>query len=456
MRAVLHSERARLTALYGTLLVLAGGGLVALVNVLLRKGLGSRVNGAVTTVMPGVPVRAGDPLPDETAFVPAQKLPPGVAPTDAQLARWAATKNVSRAAEQAALHELTVVSLVALALFAVLSVWLAWWMAGRVLRPVGVITEKARRLSGANLHERIALQGPPGELKRLADTFDGMLDRMEGLVTAQRRFAANAAHELRTPVAVQRAAAEIGLAGDPGPQKVARIRERLIAVADSSEHLIESLLLLAVSEEGLESAEPVDLAALAETELAAVFPPGGPNRTTGGGPSGGPTAGPSAEPTAGPTAGPGEAPGEVSDAAPPAPAAPTVVRDLAPLTVSGDGALLGHLVRNLLANAVRHNRAGGRVSVATSADGVLTVSNTGPQIAAADVPRLLEPFRRRAERRHTAGEGAGLGLSIVASIARAHGAELLAEANPEPAGGLTVRVRFPVAPGPGRADVRRD
>ncbi|MFF3020651.1 ATP-binding protein [Streptomyces sp. NPDC057939] len=418
MRAVLHSERARLTALYGTLLVLAGGGLVALVNVLLRKGLGSRVSGAVTTVMPGVPIDGRDPVPGEKVFVPARKLPPGVAPSEAQLAQWAATKNVSRAAEQAALHELTVVSLVALALFAVLSVWLAWWMAGRVLRPVGVITEKARRLSGANLHERIALQGPPGELKRLADTFDGMLDRMEGLVTAQRRFAANAAHELRTPVAVQRAAAEIGLAGDPDPQKVARIRERLIAVADSSEHLIESLLLLAVSEEGLESVEPVDLAALAETELAAAFPSGGS--------------------------------GEASDAA------PSVVRDLAPLTVSGDGTLLGHLVRNLLANAVRHNRAGGRVFVATTADGVLKVSNTGPQIAAADVPRLLEPFRRRAERRHTAGEGAGLGLSIVASIARAHGAELLAEANPEPDGGLTVRVRFPAAPGPGRAGVRRD
>ncbi|MEU9029929.1 ATP-binding protein [Streptomyces sp. NPDC048383] len=440
MRAVLHSERARLTALYGTLLVLAGGGLVALVNVLLRKGLGSRVSGAVTTVMPGIPVDGRDPATGETVFVPAQKLPPGVAPTEAQLARWAATRNVSRAAEQAALHELTVVSLVALALFAVLSVWLAWWMAGRVLRPVGVITEKARRLSGANLHERIALRGPPGELKRLADTFDGMLDRMEGLVTAQRRFAANAAHELRTPVAVQRAAAEIGLAGDPEPQKVARIRERLIAVADSSEHLIESLLLLAVSEEGLESAQPVDLAALATTELAAAFPgepagadPGTAQGTTRNAP---------------PAPAPGPGPGDVPDAL-------VLVRDLAPLTVSGDGALLGHLVRNLVANAVRHNRAGGRVVVATSADGVLTVSNTGPRIAAADVPRLLEPFRRRAERRHTAGEGAGLGLSIVASIARAHGAELLARANPEPEGGLTVRVRFPVAPGPGRAGVRR-
>ncbi|MEU7551648.1 HAMP domain-containing sensor histidine kinase [Streptomyces sp. NPDC044571] len=282
-------------------------------------------------------------------------------------------------------------------------------MAGRVLRPVGVITETARRLSGANLHERIGLKAPPGELKRLADTFDGMLDRMENLVGAQRRFAANAAHELRTPLAVQRAAAEIGLAGDPPPEKVARIRTRLIGVADSSEHLIESLLLLAVSEEGLEHTSPVDLAALAATELAA------------------------AEPGAGP-AGP--------------PQDPTVVRGLAPLTVAGDGTLLGHLVRNLLANAVRHNRPGGRLELSTSADGVLRVSNTGPVIDPADVPRLLEPFRRSAERRHTAGEGAGLGLSIVASIARAHGARLAAEANPGPEGGLTVRVRFPLPEGP--------
>ncbi|MFE2154895.1 ATP-binding protein [Streptomyces lavendulae] len=412
MRAVLHSERARLTALYGSLLLLAGGGLVALVNVLLRRGLYSRVNGAVTTVLPGgVPAEGRDPAAGEKVFEPAQRLPPGTAPTAEQVEQWRVTRNLTTAASGAALHELTLVSLVALALFAVLSAWLAWWMAGRVLRPVGVITETARRLSGANLHERIALQAPPGELKRLADTFDGMLDRMEDLVGAQRRFAANAAHELRTPLAVQRAAAEIGLAGEPDAAKVARIRERLIAVADSSEHLVESLLLLAVSEEGLEAARPVDLAALARAELAAV-----------------------------------------ADGA--ADAGVAVVRELAPLTVSGDGTLLGHLVRNLLANAVRHNRPGGRLRVRTSPSGVLTVSNTGPVIGPGEVPRLLEPFRRRAERRHTAGEGAGLGLSIVASIARAHGARLLAEANPAPDGGLTVRVRFPAEPATGRATER--
>ncbi|MEV6957055.1 ATP-binding protein [Streptomyces sp. NPDC051183] len=415
MRAVLRSERARLTALYGSLLLLAGGGLIALINVLLRNGLYTRISGAVMTtrVIPDADGKYPPFVEGGRTPVPAQKLPgvePG-APTPApeQLEQWKATRNLTSAVEQATLHELLVVSLLALAAFALLSIWLAWWMAGRVLRPVGVITETARRLSAANLHERIDLKAPPGELKRLADTFDGMLGRMEDLVGAQRRFAANAAHELRTPLAVQRAAAEIGLAGDPPPEKVARIRSKLIGVADSSQHLIESLLLLAVSEEGLESAGPVDLTAVAEAELAAVE--------------------------------------EEADGA-----GLTVVRALAPLTVTGDATLLGHLVRNLLANAVRHNRAGGRITLTTSADGELhgqlTVSNTGPVIAPQDVPGLLEPFRRRAERQHTAGEGAGLGLSIVASIARAHGAELLAEANAEPEGGLTVRVRFPPSGGP--------
>ncbi|WP_327306208.1 ATP-binding protein [Streptomyces sp. NBC_01298] len=399
MRAVLHSERARLTVLYGSLLLLAGGGLIALINILLRNGLYTRISGAVMTTRPGYADQLPNVIPGHRLPVPAEKLDPGATPTPEQLEQWRATQNLTTAVEQATLHELLIVSLVALAVFAVLSIWLAWWMAGRVLRPLGVITETARRLSGANLHERIGLKAPPGELKRLADTFDGMLDRMEDLVGAQRRFAANAAHELRTPLAVQRAAAEIGLAGDPPPQKVARIRSKLIEVADSSQHLVESLLLLAVSEEGLEATEPVDLRALAEAELAAA-------RAT-------------------------------------APQDLLVVGDLAPLTVAGDRTLLGHLVRNLLANAVRHNRAGGRLEVTVSPEGVLTVSNTGPVIEPRDVPRLLEPFRRRAERQHTAGEGAGLGLSIVASIARAHGAELTARANPAPGGGLMVRVWFP-------------
>lgn len=408
-RLLPRTERGRLTALYGSLLLLAGGGLVALVYVLVGQGLYSSVTGVVRTASPAyLDLTQGTPAQPGRPWVPAQRLPPGAAPTAGQLKSYAFTRNVSDAVTDATQHRLLVVSLLALAVFAVLSIWLAWWMAGRVLRPVGVITGTARRLSGENLDERIALDAPPGELKELADTFDAMLGRMEHLVSAQRRFAANAAHELRTPLAVQRAAAEIGLAGNPPPEKVARIRERLIGVAEAGEHLVESLLLLAVSEEGLETTGPVDLAELAAAELAACPQQG-----------------------------------------------LTVVRSLAPVTVRGDRALLGHLVRNLFANAVRHNRPGGRIVLEVSGDGELTVSNTGPVVDPADVPRLLEPFRRSAERRHTAGEGAGLGLSIVASVARAHGAELVARANPAPEGGLNVRVRFPVSGGARGAAVQR-
>ncbi|MYS04928.1 HAMP domain-containing protein, partial [Streptomyces sp. SID6041] len=297
----------------------------------------------------------------------------------------------------AALERLLTVSLIVLLVYAVLSVLLAWWMAGRVLRPVAVITETARRLSGENLHERIALDGPPGELKRLADTFDGMLGRMEGLVSAQQRFAANAAHELRTPVAVQRAAAEIGLAGDPSPERVARIRTKLIEVADDSERIIEGLLLLAASDQGLRERRPVAVHEVARRAAEAMGTEAAERRVT-------------------------------------------VSVRARPLTVDGDAVLLDRLVHNLVANGVRHNVPGGRVEVRTGPGGI-EVTNTGPEVPGETVPLLFEPFRRLTERTHARGEGAGLGLSIVASIARAHDARTEAHPNPE-GGGLTVRVRF--------------
>lgn len=254
------------------------------------------------------------------------------------------------------------------------------------------------RLSGENLHERIALDAPPGELKQLADTFDEMLGRIEQLVGAQQRFAANAAHELRTPLAVQRAAAEIGLAGAPDAEQVTKIRTKLISVADDSEHLIEGLLLLATSEQGLERREPIALDVLADAVAEGL-------------------AGRAAE-------------REV-----------TLSVHAEPLTVHGDGVLLDRLVHNLVANAVSHNVKGGRVDLRTGPEGI-EVTNTGPGVPPETVPHLFEPFRRLRERTHARGEGAGLGLSIVASIARAHGAEVSAEAN-EDGGGLTVRVQFP-------------
>ncbi|MCX4985707.1 ATP-binding protein [Streptomyces sp. NBC_00572] len=402
MKRVTTGERARLTALYGGLLLFAGALLTGVVYFLVKEGLYSSISLAVTGT---VPARRLEELPTAypTAFasaapaspVPASQAPSGAAQIPSEV--LAITRSVSGAAESAALERLLTVSLIVLLVYALLSVVLAWWMAGRVLRPVAVITETARRLSGENLHERIALEGPPGELKRLADTFDGMLGRMEGLVSAQQRFAANAAHELRTPVAVQRAAAEIGLAGEPSPERVARIRAKLIEVADDSERIIEGLLLLAASDQGLRERRPVAVHEVARQAVDALAAEAAEHEVT-------------------------------------------VSARTGPLTVDGDAVLLDRLVHNLVVNAVRHNVPGGRVEVRTGR-GVIEVSNTGPDVPPATVPLLFEPFRRLTERTHAPGEGAGLGLSIVESIARAHDATTEAFPNAE-GGGLTVRVRF--------------
>ena len=383
----LTSERARLTALYAGMLLLAGCILLAVVYTLVQNGLGSSIGIAVTRDLTAA---APSPTPGATSspHLPSSGFT-GLTGTYVQ----AHAMNVITAA---ALNQLLTVSATTLVAFAVLSLPIAWWMAGRVLRPVGVIAATARKFSGQDLDQRIALKGPPGELKELADTFDEMLGRLEQLVTAQQRFAANAAHELRTPLAIQRAAVEIGLA-DPDPARVQWIRSQLIEVADTTEHLIESLLLLAATDQGLERREPVALDRTAETAVARF---GGEARER----------------------------------------AITITTNVDPTLVEGDPVLLTQLLRNLLSNALRYNHRGGSIHLDLS-ERTLTITNTGPPVPAGAAPHLFEPFRRLHERRHTRGAGAGLGLSIVASIAHAHNAEVTAQANPT--GGLTVAVRFP-------------
>lgn len=284
------------------------------------------------------------------------------------------------------------VTWVAIGLLTVLALGVSWWLAGRVLRPLHRITETARRLSLNTLHERIAHTGPQDELKDLADTFDDMLDRLERSAASQRRFIANVSHELRTPLAIQRAAIEIGLA-KPTPEKVARMRTELLRATVQSEMIIDGLLTLAQSEPELDVTTPVDLHIVVTSAVRH-------HRTQG----------------------------------------IDLVLDLQPLTTQGDEVLLTRLVANLVQNAMRHNRPGGRVTVFLSPATGLVVSNTGPRVEPDQVASLFEPFRRLTTDRTHKGDGAGLGLSIVAAIAAAHHATLNARANPE--GGLTVTVEF--------------
>ncbi|MEE1748915.1 MULTISPECIES: HAMP domain-containing sensor histidine kinase [unclassified Streptomyces] len=304
------------------------------------------------------------------------------------------TDNVSDAAG----HQLLIWSVAALLVMTACAVAVGWWTAGRVLRPVHAMTAKARRLSEHNLHERIASSGPDDELKELGDTLDALLARLEKAFDSQRRFIANASHELRTPLATQRAAIQIGL-DDPTPDDLVRTRQTLLDNNRRSERLIEGLLVLARSERGLAEGEreTVDLAQVVAEEAARH---------------------------------------------------PGVRADTHFCTVRGNRMLLAQLVANLLANAVTYNVPDGTVDVSLVTAGggaLLEVRNTGPVVDASDIPGLFEPFRR-GEGKDRMGRGSGLGLSIVRSIAVAHGGTVTAV--PGPGGGLAVTVRVPVDQAP--------
>jgi signal transduction histidine kinase len=294
-----------------------------------------------------------------------------------------------------ALAQLDAQYVLALAGMLLVAVALGYLVAGRALAPLRRVTGLARRVTQERLDERIAMAGPQDELRELADTLDGMLDRLAAAFDGQRRFVANASHELRTPLTVIRAEVEVALADpDATAAELRRMGEVVLEAADRTQALLDSLMVLARSQQALPRREPVDLAAAARTAAALSAP---------------------------------EAAARHID----------VRLDLRPAPVEGDPPLVERLVANLVENAVRHNARGGTVRV-TTRPGVVRVENTGPAIAADDVRRLAEPFERLG--RDSDGPGAGLGLSIVRAVADAHGAEL--RLHPRAAGGLDAEVAF--------------
>src|SRR3954453_24706 len=244
---------------------------------------------------------------------------------------------------------------IALAAMTGLSVLLGWAMAGRMLRPLQRITATAKRVSQDNLDERIGLEGPRDELKELADTFDGMLERLSGAFASQRRFVANASHELRTPLTVIRTELEVSLA-DPNAT-TAELRAMAETVRDATletERLIHALLTLARSEGGVQRRDPVDLADAARLAL-------------------------------------GRAGAEA--AARNIAMHPTLDRP----PVCGDCRLLERLVANLVENAVRHNREGGTVEVRTgraAGRSTVEVRNDGDVIPTETLGSPLETVQR--------------------------------------------------------------
>jgi signal transduction histidine kinase len=298
-----------------------------------------------------------------------------------------------------ALRDLTVQYLAILGAMVLLSGALGWLVAGRVLRPMSEITATAHRVSKESLHERIALEGPDDELKQLADTFDSMLARLEAGFERERAFVRNASHELRTPLSVIQTEADVTLADEA--DDAAALRRAVTVMREAGQRsgrLIDALLALARAERDDHPKTDVDLGELVrevidDTDLDGL----------------------------------------------------RLELALRPARLLGDRQLMRTMAANLIDNAVRHNTADGWIEIRTGTAGEearLEISNSGAAITAEEAASLTEPFRRLGTAR--TGDGLGLGLSIAASVAQAHGGQLAI--HPLRRGGLQVSIRLPAAP----------
>ncbi len=387
-----RTARLRLTFLYGGLFLACGAILLAVSYVLVEQA-----------IAPGGDVNEGGfsqiniPAGLITVHRGSQALTPGqVSSLMLTLGKEITTSD---------LRQVLIDAPVALAIVTVVALALGWLVAGRILRPLAVITATARRISASSLNQRLALRGPDDELKALGDTLDELFARLEASFHAQRNFVANASHELRTPLTRERAMLQVALDDPATTAETWRgVAAEVLASNAEQESLIEALLALASSQGGLGERELVDLAAITGEILLSARP----------------------------------------EAARQGLSLDAVTR---PAPLLRDKLLAERLVANLVGNAVRHNVAGGKVEVSTAArDGraVLAVANTGPAVPPEAVGRLFQPFLRLDGRRVRRDSGRGLGLSIVDAIAAAHGAEITARARP--GGGLSIEVTFPAMP----------
>ncbi|NUR84750.1 MAG: HAMP domain-containing histidine kinase [Nonomuraea sp.] len=387
-----RSLRLRLTLVYGALFLVAGLALLGVTYLLFNQ----QVTQTFESRYGPEPGRRRDVI-----FIQEN----GVRLTGPAALEW--LRQQERELREGAVTSLLTQGAVALTVVGGGAVWLGWVVAGRMLAPLRLVTDTARRIAAApmaerGLHERIALSGPPDEVKTLADTFDTMVERLDHSFDGQRRFVANASHELRTPLTLNRALVELAMHRRTASDDVKELGENLLQINARHERLISGLLLLARSEQEVTDRSPVDLADVVTHVVAQTAPDAADARVTVK-----------------------EEAGE----------APTV----------GDALLLERLVHNLVENGIRHNLDDGwvRVTSRTVAGPAVEVevANTGPVVAPYDVPLLFKPFHRHGAERVVTAMSAGLGLSIVRSVAVAHGGDVTAR--PREGGGLVVTARLP-------------
>jgi len=280
------------------------------------------------------------------------------------------------------------VSIGALALAAIVG----WLVAGRVLGPIRQVRATAERISETDLTRRIEVYGND-DVANLAATFNNMLDRLEQAFESQRRFVDDAGHELRTPITVIRGHLE--LMGDD-PAERTHTLDLVTNELERMQRIVEELVLLARAEQS----DFIQIERVNLTDLTL----------------------------------------DVLDNARVLGEREWSIAEVAEATVWADGQRLTQALMQLVSNAVRYTEDGASIAIGTRISdgwGLLWVSDTGRGIDPADMSTIFERFQRGARRR---GEGAGLGLPIVRSIARAHGGDVDVKSTPGEGAQFTIQI----------------
>jgi two-component system sensor histidine kinase VanS len=373
--------RARLTLAFTALVAIAGTLIVLVVTVFMRT-------------VPQYETIAVEAVPGDDGVTSATPIGSEANPVDQ-------TGITLRGAGEI-LNTSLVVSLIALGVIIAAGAFIAWHIAGRMIRPLHDVNEAAQLAGRGAFDHRLNLSGPRDEVRELADTFDQMLERLDRSFSASQRFAANASHELQTPLATSQTMLEVALADpDVGAGELRGVAERVLEMNRRSSETVSTLLDLAEIDERPIERHPVDLIPLLRSVLAEEAPAIEARRLT--------------------------------------------IEEYLPdeAVVNADGVLLRQAVSNLVRNAVRHNVDGGDIHLGIDAhDDALTlvIENAGAPLSEDVVVSLVEPFVRGAGR-VSGASGHGLGLAIVESITRAHDGELSLHARPN--GGLNVRLMLP-------------
>jgi len=284
---------------------------------------------------------------------------------------------------------------------------IGYMLAGRALRPVSRITTLASQITGADLTSRLNLDLPNDELGRLASTFDSMLDRITLAFQRQQQFTGDAAHELRTPLALMRSQIDLAVSQADSTSDYREAMTALDGDVGRMTTLVGTLLSLARADAGelRPNLEPVDLAALAGDVVEQLRPIAEENGLELG-------------------------------------------TDLRATVVAADADMLIQVLVNLVDNAIKNTPSGGRITVESGTfenRPFLAVRDTGTGIAPEHLGRIFDRFYRVDTGRARSRGGSGLGLAICQSIARAHGGTLTAIS--APGAGSTFRLELPARPG---------